>query len=235
MRRLGIIGGTGREGGAIATRYAKVGWLVYVGSRDLKRAQLAVNRMKSSLKDFKGDLIGCSNQEAAEYGEAVFLTVPYIGLKQVLDQVSTWLNGKLVVDVVVPNVMRTNYLIGEELLEVYRQHFGVGKIPSVTEEIYMYLNSVHKIKPRVVAALKTVSFKLIADLSTPFRQTILIWGFNSEDVHQLRSLLKEGFPEAELLEVPQIYWSCIEGVCEFIRHMSIQGVRIDALSFTYGG
>jgi len=233
MRKLGIIGGTGREGSALALRYAKAGWLVYVGSRDPKRAQLFIEKLQSELREASGDLIGCSNIEAAEYGEAVFLAIPYIGLKETLDQVESWLDQKLLVDVVVPNIMRTSYLLNEKQLELYRQHFGAGRAPSVTEEIYMYLNNAYGIKPRVVAALKTVSFKTIADLKTPFKQTILIWGFNSEDLHQLRSLLKQAFPEAELLEVPQMYWSSIEGVCEFIRHMSIQGVRIEALSFTY--
>lgn len=235
MRRLGILGGTGREGGALAARYAKAGWLVYVGSRDARRAELTVKRMKEALGEVEGDLVGCLNHEAAAHGEVVFLTVPYIGLKEVLDQASSALEGKLVVDVVVPNVMRTSYLISGRLMEAYRQHYGAEKVPSVTEEIYMYLSGVHGIRPRVVAALKTVSFKLIADLSTPFKQTILIWGFNSEDLHQLRGVLRSAFPEAEVLEVPQMYWSCIEGVCEFIRHMSLQGVKIDALSFTYGG
>jgi len=232
---MGIIGGTGREGGALAARFAKVGWLVYAGSRDPRKAEHYVKRLKEQLRDLAGDLVGCSNAEAAELGEVVFMAIPYVGLKDMLDHVHQWLDDKLLVDVVVPNVMRSSYLLPERTLELYRQHFGAGRSPSVTEEIYMYLAHVHGIKPRVVSALKTVSFKAIADLDHPFRQTILIWGFNSEDLHELRRLLREAFPSAELLEVPQIYWSSVEGVCEFIRHMSIQGVRIDALSFTYGG
>lgn len=235
MRKLGIIGGTGREGGALATRFARVGWLVYMGSRDPRRAEYYARRLKEQVRGLVGDFIGCSNAEAAERGDVVFLTVPYMALKDVLDLTYPWLSGKLLVDVVVPNVMRSSYLLPERVMELYRQHFGADRAPSVTEEIYMYLAHVHGVKPRVVAALKTVSFKAVADLEHPFRQTILIWGFNSMDLHELRRVLSEAFPEAEVLEVPQIYWSSVEGVCEFIRHLSIQGVRIDALSFTYGG
>ncbi|MEM4725703.1 MAG: hypothetical protein QXG63_02055, partial [Nitrososphaerales archaeon] len=127
---------------------------------------------------------------------------------------------------------RSPMLLSSRQLDRYRSHFGPGKSPSVTEEIYLYLQEATQRRPHITAALKTLSYKTLA-LSKNMKEPILTWGYNSEDMQILLSILRQVFPNAELVEVPQMYWRSVEGVCELIRFLTLQGVKIEALNFSY--
>ncbi len=162
----------------------------------------------------------------------MFLTIPYEALKDTLDQLAQHLIDKHIVDVIVPYKLRSPMLLNTRQLDRYRSHFGPGKSPSVTEEIYLYLQEATQRRPHITAALKTLSYKTLA-LSKNMKEPILTWGYNSEDMQILLSILRQVFPNAELVEVPQMYWRSVEGVCELIRFLTLQGVKIEALNFSY--
>ncbi|MEM1994534.1 MAG: NAD(P)-binding domain-containing protein [Nitrososphaerales archaeon] len=230
--KIAVIGGAGLEGRAIASELAASGYKVYIGSRTLFRAQEAAQKIAKTRGLNEERVIGATNVEAAKAADLVFLTIPYEALKDTLDQLAQHLIDKHIVDVIVPYKLRSPMLLNTRQLDRYRSHFGPGKSPSVTEEIYLYLQEATQRRPHITAALKTLSYKTLA-LSKNMKEPILTWGYNSEDMQILLSILRQVFPNAELVEVPQMYWRSVEGVCELIRFLTLQGVKIEALNFSY--
>lgn len=232
VAKIAVIGGAGLEGKAIASELAASGYKVYIGSRNLFRAQDTALRLAKARNLSADNVIGTTNLEAVKAADMVFLTIPYEALKDLLDQVAQDLISKQIVDVIVPHKLRSPTLLNARQLERYRSHFGPGKSPSVTEEIYLYLHEATQRRPHVTAALKTISYKTLG-LSKNMKEPILTWGYNSEDMQLLLGVLKSVFPNAEFIEVPQMYWRSVEGVCELIRFLTLQGVKIEALNFSY--
>lgn len=96
--RIGIIGGTGKEGSGLALRWARFGHSVTVGSRDGARGRDAAERLSA-----KGaPLAGGSNLDACTSADVVVLSVPYAAHRETLESVKGALSGKVVVDITVP-------------------------------------------------------------------------------------------------------------------------------------
>ncbi len=96
---IGILGGTGKEGSALALRFAKAGHTILIGSRDVERA----NEKAVELTRASGvEVIGRTNREAAERADLVILTVPFAGHRALLEELREPLAAKVVVDTVVP-------------------------------------------------------------------------------------------------------------------------------------
>jgi NADPH-dependent F420 reductase len=78
--KIGLLGGTGKEGRGLAMRWAKAGHEIVIGSRD----------------PAKGD------NAAAAAADLVVVCVPYSGQAETLRELAPRLEGKIVVDLVVP-------------------------------------------------------------------------------------------------------------------------------------
>ena len=99
---IGIIGGTGKEGKGLAYRWVQAGHHVIIGSRQAEKAQRAVDELKGLLED-SGDLLeGMENSDAVAACEIAVVTVPYAAHRPTLEGLKDVLEGKIVVDVVVP-------------------------------------------------------------------------------------------------------------------------------------
>ena len=97
---LGILGGTGKEGGGLAHRWARAGYLVIIGSRNLERAQKAAADLNARVG---GEAVrGLENADAAAECDIAVLTVPYDAHRATLESVRPQLQGKVLVDVTVP-------------------------------------------------------------------------------------------------------------------------------------
>jgi NADPH-dependent F420 reductase len=103
IRTIGIIGGTGKEGKGLAYCWARAGYQVLIGSRQVEKAQAAVEEVRGKLEG-KADLWGMTNAEAAEKADLAVITVPFSAHRETLDGLKTSLQGKIVVDVTVPLV-----------------------------------------------------------------------------------------------------------------------------------
>ena len=98
---IGIIGGTGREGKGLAYRWAKAGHHIIIGSRSEEKAQAAVAELATRLPE--GVLLeGCLNQEAVEQADIAAITVPFAAHAETLAALKPALQGKILIDVVVP-------------------------------------------------------------------------------------------------------------------------------------
>jgi hypothetical protein len=101
--KIGIIGGTGRQGRGLAYRWAQAGHEILIGSRKLEGALAAVEELKERLNG-EGKLAGRTNLEAVEACEIAVLTVPFEHMRSTLEELKDALQGKLLINVCVPLV-----------------------------------------------------------------------------------------------------------------------------------
>lgn len=100
VKTIAILGGTGKEGSALALRWALNGYKIVIGSRNAEKAAASAAEMNEQLG---GDYItGMGNPEAAAQAGIVVLSVPYGAHKPTLESVKEQLQGKILVDITVP-------------------------------------------------------------------------------------------------------------------------------------
>ena len=102
--RIGIVGGTGKEGKGLAYRWVLAGHEVIIGSRQYEKAQKAVETVKELLGEESELLKGMENRDAVEACDIAVITVPYAAHRSTLEDLKDVLDGKIVIDVVVPIV-----------------------------------------------------------------------------------------------------------------------------------
>jgi len=102
--KIGIVGGTGNEGKGLAYRWVQAGHTVMIGSRQYEKAQRAVDELTELLGDPGELLLGMENQDAVAACEIAVITVPYAAHQKTLEGLREVLQGKVVIDVVVPIV-----------------------------------------------------------------------------------------------------------------------------------
>ncbi|MGH7299062.1 MAG: NADPH-dependent F420 reductase [Candidatus Rokuibacteriota bacterium] len=102
--RIGIVGGTGKEGVGLGLRWAQAGHEVIIGSRDAERARAKAAELAAAAPGRRpGHRIdGKSNRDAAATADVVVLTVPATGLQATLPELREPCRGKIVVSTVVP-------------------------------------------------------------------------------------------------------------------------------------
>lgn len=98
--RIGIVGGTGKEGVGLGLRWAQAGHDVIIGSRDAERARAKAAELAASVAGRPVE--GQSNRDAATAADVVVLTVPATGLATTLPELREACRGKVVVSTVVP-------------------------------------------------------------------------------------------------------------------------------------
>lgn len=97
--KIGIIGGTGKEGSGLALRWAKAGHDVMIGSRDSERGASRAAELSESVDT---PIQGGDNDEAIAHGRVIVLSVPFGGHRATLESFKPSLSGKIVIDLTVP-------------------------------------------------------------------------------------------------------------------------------------
>ena len=97
---IAILGGTGKEGAGLATRWALVGHSIIIGSRDAERAKTKAAELREATH--KLPIMGESNVEAARLGAVVVIALPALGLAATLPEVREGCRDKVVISTVVP-------------------------------------------------------------------------------------------------------------------------------------
>ena len=95
---IAVIGGTGDLGSALAKRWAAAGYPIVLGSRSKEKAEAAAREMNSSA------VSGEDNRTAAAKADIVVIAVPYANHEAILNEIKPAVQGKIVVDAVVPLV-----------------------------------------------------------------------------------------------------------------------------------
>jgi NADPH-dependent F420 reductase len=97
--RIGILGGTGKEGGGLAARFSFAGHQVTIGSRTADKAEscarefLTLNQLK---------VAAGNNCDAVLASDIIILTVPFGAQLSTLESVKSDLQGKILIDATVP-------------------------------------------------------------------------------------------------------------------------------------
>jgi 8-hydroxy-5-deazaflavin:NADPH oxidoreductase len=158
LPRIGILGGTGREGSGLAARWANAGYRVTLGSRSAERAQAGAAELNQLLG--RDAVAGADNQAAAAGADIVVLTVPYSAQQATVSEVRDALQGKILIDVTVPlvppKVSRVQLPPGGSAVEAVQGLLGPGV--------------------RVVSAFQNVSAHHLKDLTHILDCDVLVCG-----------------------------------------------------------
>jgi len=101
--KIAIVGGTGPQGRGLALRFARAGVSVILGSRDAKRASEISRDLMSKLPRGSAEITGLDNSAAVvSADEFVILSVPWSAHNTTLETIKTDLDGKILVNIVVP-------------------------------------------------------------------------------------------------------------------------------------
>lgn len=99
---IAIIGGTGELGAGLARRFAGIGLRVVLGSRSPDKARAVASDLCA--RDAGSRIEGVGNREAAGAGDVVVLAVPWASHDSTLREIESVVDGKILVDAVVPLV-----------------------------------------------------------------------------------------------------------------------------------
>lgn len=93
--RIGIIGGTGRQGRGLGLRWARSGQSVILGSRDADRAGAVAAEVGEGAT-------GAANEPAAGDADIIVVTVPWSAHAATVEALEPHTRGKIVIDCVNP-------------------------------------------------------------------------------------------------------------------------------------
>ena len=92
---IAILGGTGKEGAGLASRWARVGHSIIIGSRDAERAKTKAAELRE--QTHKLPIMGEANAEAARLGTVIVIALPAQGLAATLPEVREACRAKVVI------------------------------------------------------------------------------------------------------------------------------------------
>lgn len=165
-RHVAILGGTGRLGRGLATRWARRGIAVVLGSREVDRAESVASRLGAGMR-------GAGNVAAASAADVVVLAVPWKAHEPLLRTVSSALAGRVVVDCVCP--------LGFDARGPYAIPVAEGSAAQQAQAIAP--------QARMVAAFHHVSSSLLLDPSkSRIDGDVLVVGDDAEAAAQAAAL-----------------------------------------------
>ena len=97
--KIGIVGGTGREGRGLGVRWSKAGHDVFIGSRQTEKG---VAKAAEFAEEFGVSLRGGDNVSACNHAELIVVTVPYSAHRATFESIRSAIGDKIVVDITVP-------------------------------------------------------------------------------------------------------------------------------------
>ncbi len=104
VKKIAVLGGTGKEGKGLAYRWAKAGLEVVIGSRLVEKANTAADELNERIEKREFFIKGMENSEAAKWCDLAVLTVPFSAHVLMLNSLKESLKNKILVDVTVPLV-----------------------------------------------------------------------------------------------------------------------------------
>lgn len=171
-----ILGGTGALGSGLATRWAKAGAAIVLGSRSAERAKEAAAKIRAAVPG--ADVTGLPNEEAAAAAEVVFLTVPFRAQSENLNNLrGALVPGQILVDCTVPLAAAVSGKATRSL--------GVWQGSAAQQAQEMVPEGV-----AVVAALHTVGAPTLADLDAELGEDVLVCGDKKADKARVARLIE---------------------------------------------
>jgi NADPH-dependent F420 reductase len=171
-----ILGGTGALGAGLATRWAKSGAAIVLGSRSAERAEQAAEKIRAAVPG--ADVTGLPNEEAAAAAEVVIFTVPFRAQSENLNNLRGALKpGQILVDCTVPLAAAVSGKATRSL--------GVWQGSAAQQAQEMVPEGV-----TVVAALHTVGAPTLSDLDAELGEDVLVCGDKKADKARVARLIE---------------------------------------------
>lgn len=213
-RYVAFLGGTGREGSALALRFAAANWAVSIGSRDPLRAE----EKAAELRQLAGtsDVFGGANADVAAQGGLVFLCVPFDNAAPLLETCrDVWQPGTIVVDTTVP-------------LQFEKQR-GAVLVPLEENSGSESLAKLLPTDVSIVAAFKTIPAHVLGELHESLDCDVIICGDNGEARMRVMEAAKDIKGLRPLDGGPLRHARALEAMCAMViglnrRHKS-KGAR----------
>ena len=98
--RVGIVGGTGKQGSGLAVRWARAGHAIAIGSREAAKARAMAEELARGGPSIAID--GGDNVWAARGADVVVISVPYEAHGATLLAIKDAVAGKVLIDMTVP-------------------------------------------------------------------------------------------------------------------------------------
>lgn len=170
---VGILGGTGPAGRALAARLASVGVKVVIGSRSTERAAEACDALREKWQELDLPLVPGTNPDAAA-ATIVVVATPWEAAASTAAYVADQLSGKVVISM-------ANALIKTD-----------GEFEAVTPPGGSVAVDVQQAVPdaRVAAAFHHLPARSLADLSRPMEGDVLICSNSDEAVEATTGLVE---------------------------------------------
>ena len=173
-KTIAVLGGTGKEGGGLALRWAHLGHPVIIGSRTQERAEEAATEMRATL-GASANVRGLANPDAAAAADIVVLSVPFAAQQSTVADVARQLDGKILIDVTVPlvppKVSRVQLPDGGSAVEAVQKMLGEGV--------------------RVVSAFQNISAHHLTKLDEEIECDVLVCADDAEAAEEVVALAQE--------------------------------------------
>ncbi len=174
---LAIIGGTGKEGSALAARFAKAGISVIIGSRDPAKAQSTASALNQRLRI--STIEGYSNRDAAARSQVVLLSIPFEGMQPILEDIRDAAQGKIIIN------------IASALDPERKSRARVPAAGSITAQVQQFFGP----SAKVVAAFQNISPELLESLEE-IDSDVLVCGGDKEARTTVIELIRRAGIEA---------------------------------------
>lgn len=170
--KIGIVGGTGREGRGLGVRWAKAGHDVFIGSRQAEKGSAKAAEFS---EEFGVTLRGGGNVAACNHAELIIVTVPYSAHSSTFESIKDEVSNKVIVDITVPikppKVRSVNLPEGQSAALEARALLNEGA--------------------RLVAALHHISSEHLSDPKHAFDCDVLVCGDDNEARGTVISLISD--------------------------------------------
>lgn len=169
---VGILGGTGPAGKALAARLAACGLEVVIGSRQSERAEEAASEIKERWGDRELSLVGAENA-AAVASDLVVLATPWEGAAPTAQLLRRELAGKVVVSMV--NALAK---VGSELLALVPPSGSIAAAIQLAAPEALVAGAFHHVPARG-----------LANLAEPLDGDVLICSDHEKALEETRALV----------------------------------------------
>lgn len=208
--KISIIGGTGPQGLGIAKRLAIAGEDIIIGSRKEEKALENVKETTEELKEYSINIEGMANENAAENGDILIITVPLQAQSATLKTIKPFVQNKIILDATVP----LETAIGGNVSSLMK--LSQGSAAQRTE----YLLEGTDVK--VIAAFNNISNSQLLDIPNPIDCDCIIAGDDDES-KKIATEIIEKIPDIRVIDAGKLEKSqLIEAVTPLLIGLNIK-------------
>jgi NADPH-dependent F420 reductase len=170
---IAIIGGTGKEGFAIATRFARAGFRTIIGSRSSEKAINVAYNLNTQFNIITAE--GATNRDATAKADVVLLAVPYDGMKPILEDIKPVASGKTIIN------------IASSLDAVKKSRARINPAGSIAMEIQNFFGA----DVKVIDAFQNISPEQLEKFDEKIETNVLVVGADRETRDSIIGLIKK--------------------------------------------